>query len=162
MAKKWDENCISCRVVRGKVRLSEVPRILETKHWVIEHGASVSIRGWLVLVLKRHCTAVHDLTEEEIVEFARIARIISQGLHAILKTEKEYVIQFSEGVGFPHLHIHIIARLPKWPKRLRGPRVMKAMGADVKGKLTKEEVTPLALEIREYLLKNVPGELVVK
>jgi diadenosine tetraphosphate (Ap4A) HIT family hydrolase len=162
MAKKWDESCKSCQAVRGIIRLTPAPRILETKYWVIEHAGSVSLRGWLVVTLKRHATAIHDLTEEEMVEFGKVARVASQALHAILKTEKEYIIKFAEGVGFPHIHIHIIARLPKWPKRLRGPRVMKAMGEDVKGKLTAEEVTPLALEIREYLLKNVPGEMVVK
>ena len=162
MAKKWDENCKSCQATRGINRLTTAPRILETKHWVIEHAGSVSIRGWLVLVIKRHCTALHELTEAEMVELGKLARIICRGLHTILKTEKEYLMQYAEGIGFAHVHVHIVARLPKWPKRLRGPRVMKAMGEDVKGKLTTEEVTPLALTIREYLLKNVPKELIVK
>jgi diadenosine tetraphosphate (Ap4A) HIT family hydrolase len=162
MAKRWDDSCLSCQATRGMIRLSPAPRILETKHWVIEHAGSVSVKGWLVLVVKRHCTALHELTEAEMVELGKLTRFISRALHAILKTEKEYLMQFAEGAGFPHVHVHIVARLPKWPKRLRGPRVLKAMGEDVKGKLTEEEMTPLALEIREYLLKNVPGEMVVK
>ena len=162
MSGRWDENCMSCQSIRGIIRLSNAPRILETLYWVVEHLYPVSIKGWLVLALKRHCTAIHELTTEEMVELGKLTHICSRALHTIMKTEKEYIIQFSESVGFAHLHLHIIARMPQWPDELMGPRVMRAMGDNVDNPLSVEEVTSLALEIREYLLEHVPTELVVK
>jgi diadenosine tetraphosphate (Ap4A) HIT family hydrolase len=159
---QWEKDCLSCQNIQGKVRLHKAPRIIETKYWIVEHVGSVHIKGWLVVVIKRHCTAMHDLTEEEMVEFGKLAKVACQGLHTILKTEKEYIMQYSEGKGFAHLHIHLVAKVLPWPDNLRGPRVMTAMEEKIDEKFVDEEVTPLALKIREYLLKHLPPELIVK
>lgn len=162
MSEQYKEDCLSCQSIQGLIKLTNTPRILRTRHWVVEHAGSASIKGWIIVVIDRHCTAIHDLTEEEMVEFGKLTWIISQALYNTMKTEKEYVIQLSEGKGFAHLHVHIIARLPEWPDELRGIRVMRAMGESTEDGLDAEEVTPLALEIREYLLKNLPAEMIVE
>jgi len=162
MEEKWDESCKSCQAMQGLISITNTPRILETPHWIVEHIYPTSIKGWLVVALKRHCRALHDLTEEELLEFGKLLKSLCGALHEALQTESEYVIQFAEGEGFNHVHFHIIARLQQWPDKLRGRKVMDAAGSDVENPLSSEELMPLVLEIRKYLQKHLPAELSIK
>jgi diadenosine tetraphosphate (Ap4A) HIT family hydrolase len=152
MQGAFDEDCRSCLALRKVISLTISPQILETPYWVVEHVHPTSVRGWLVVVLTRHCSALHDLTRQEWDDLNRLLPAICQTLHEILGTEKEYVMQLAEGVGFKHVHFHVVARLPEWPDDLRGSRVFSALGDGVENPLTADELTPLALEIREQLL----------
>ncbi|MBA7653176.1 hypothetical protein ES703_61019 [subsurface metagenome] len=159
MKDKWDENCRSCQAFQGLISITNTPTILATPHWVVEHVYPTSIKGWLVVALKRHCRALHDLTREEMQEFGELLSIICQGLHTVMRTESEYVVQFAEGEGYHHVHFHVIARLPQWPETLRGWRVISGAGKAVTNPLQSEDLTPLVLEIREYLKKKLPADL---
>jgi diadenosine tetraphosphate (Ap4A) HIT family hydrolase len=152
---RFDEQCRSCQALQGIISLTNAPRILETPYWVIEHAHPTSIKGWLVLVLNRHCKALHDLTSEEFAAVGRLLPLACQALHETLHTEKEYVLQLAEGQGFHHVHFHIIARLPEWPETLRGPRVFAGLGEQVVNPLSSEELTALALQIRDYLMSHL-------
>jgi len=79
--------------------------------------------------------------------------LLCQALHDILKTEREYVVQFAESTN--HVHFNVIARLPDWPVSLKGPGVFSALGKQVENPLSSEVLTPLALEIRGYLLTRL-------
>ena len=151
---RFDDRCKSCQASQGLISLTVSPRILETAHWIIEHVHPTSIEGWLVVVLNRHCSALHQLTEEEFTELGQLLRLLCQALHEILQTEKEYVMQFAEGEGFNHVHFHVVARLPVWPESLRGPRVFSGAGDEIETPLTAEVLTSLALKIRDYLLDH--------
>jgi diadenosine tetraphosphate (Ap4A) HIT family hydrolase len=161
MIGKWDKDCISCNSIRGINRIKQIPRVLETKHFVVEH-ISTSIRGWVVIVPKRHVTAVHQLTKGEMIEYGELPHAVCQGQHELYDTEKEYFMQYSEGESFSHTHVHVVPRLPEWPSALKGPRVFSAMGAEVENVLTAEERTAEALKLREYLLENLPAKLIIK
>ena len=154
MNDRFDSSCNSCQAIQGRVSLTIAPRILETEHWIVEHLHPTAIKGWLVVVLNRHCSALHQLTSEEFEEFIRLLQLLCQALYDVLKTEKEYVIQLAEGEGFNHVHFHVIARLPEWPESLRGRRVFSGAGEQIENPLPGEVLIPLALEIREYLLKR--------
>ena len=68
------------------------------------------MQGWLVIVLNRHCNALHQVTTDEFTSLGQLLLgFVSQALHTIPKTEKEYVIQLAEGKGFHHVHFHVIA-----------------------------------------------------
>lgn len=155
MVTKYDENCSACQSIQKRISLTNAPRILETPLWIIEHVHPTSVKGWLVMVLNRHCSALHQLTAEEWAEFSQLMLLLCKALHEILNTEKEYVVQFAEGEGFNHVHFHVIARLPDWPLSLKGPRVFSALGNKVENPLSSKMLTPLALEIREYLLSRL-------
>ena len=152
MKARFDENCGSCQAIQGHIPLTNTPRILETPYWIIEHVHPTSVQGWLVIVLNRHCGALHELTAEEFAEFGRLLPVVCRALHEILDTDKEYVLQLAEGKGFHHVHFHVIARLPDWPAELKGPGVFSGLGEQVETLLTSEVLTPLALRIREYLI----------
>lgn len=154
MPDHFDNQCRTCQSVQGKISLTNAPRILETTHWLIEHIHPTSIRGWLVLVLRRHARALHHLTPAESAEFGRLLPLICQSLHHLLQTEHEYVLQFAEAKEFHHVHVHVIARLPNWPESLKGPAVFSGFGPHVEQPLSSDELTPLALALRDFLLPH--------
>ena len=129
--KAFDNDCGSCQAIQGLITLTNAPRILETPHWIIEHVHPTSVQGWLVIVLNRHCNALHQVTTDEFTSLGQLLQLVSQALHTILKTEKEYVIQLAEGKGFHHVHFHVIARLPDWPTSLTGPSVFNGFGSQI-------------------------------
>ena len=154
MQEEFDTSCSSCQAIQGLVSLTIAPRIFETRHWIIEHIHPTEIKGWLVVILNRHCRALHQLTAEEFEEFGRLLPMLCQALHEVLKTEKEYIIQFAEGEGFHHVHFHVIARLPDWPETLRGRQVFSCIGEQAENPLSDDVLIPLALDIKKYLLER--------
>ena len=154
MNSQYDVQCESCKNLQGKIRLSNAPRIFETSYWIIEHIHPTSIKGWLVLVLKRHCKALHELSEDEYSELSKLLKSVCEALHRVLDTEKEYVMQLAEMEGFNHVHFHVIARGKDWPKELKGPRVFSGQGKNVENPLPTEVTTPIALQIQSYLQKH--------
>ena len=152
---RFDDSCKSCQAIQGLISLTNTPRIIETRHWVIEHAHPTAVRGWLVIVLNRHCSALHELTEEEFEELSHLLRLACQALHQVLDTEKEYVMQFAEGEGFNHVHVHVIARLPDWPPELKGPRIFSGLGSQVENPLESMELSPLVEKIGEYITSRL-------
>jgi len=148
----FDPQCQSCRAIRGEISLTNAPRILETPHWIVEHGHPTEIPGWLVVVLNRHCPAIHGLTAEELVAFSAVLGRVTRAPHAVLGAEKEYVMQFAEAEGHAHVHFHVIARLPDWPDTLKGIRVFSANGSKAANPLPSAVTTPLAGRLRDYIL----------
>src|SRR5512134_4061576 len=69
--------CWTCKSNTGEKRISPGPTIFEGDYWLVEHAYPVKILGWIVIVLKRHAEALHELTVEEFMELAQIqARLI--------------------------------------------------------------------------------------
>lgn len=122
--------CQTCRAIAGEISLTLGQRIDLDEHWMIEHCHPVSTVGWLVLVLKRHARALHELTEAEGVALGHWLPRVTRAMHDATGCEVEYVIQLAEGAGFHHVHFHLMARTPDWPSELRGPRVFDAFGAE--------------------------------
>ena len=54
--------------------------------------------------------------------------MLSKPLHAATGSEIEYLMQFAEGDGFHHVHVHVVARPADLPVELRGSRVFGALG----------------------------------
>jgi diadenosine tetraphosphate (Ap4A) HIT family hydrolase len=154
MEGTYDNNCQSCQALQNIISLTVTPRVFETPYWVVEHGHPTSIRGWLVVVLARHRSALHELTEGEWEDLSQLLPKLCQSLHKVLGTEKEYVMQFAEGEGFNHVHFHVIARLPDWPDDLRGKRVFSGLGYSLENALSPDDLTPLVQELRAYLLSQ--------
>ena len=64
--------CFSCRSISGDKRISPGPYIHEGNYWLVDHAYPTSLKGWLVIVLKRHVEALHELSQEEFKELADI------------------------------------------------------------------------------------------
>lgn len=64
-------DCHTCRSLSGERRISPGPTIYEGRNWLIEHAYPTGLKGWLVIVLKRHADA---LPREEIKTFCEELR----------------------------------------------------------------------------------------
>jgi diadenosine tetraphosphate (Ap4A) HIT family hydrolase len=149
--------CLTCAAGEGRVQLSLVPSLAVTEHWRIEQGHPTRVRGWLVVVLRRHAPALHDLTGEEWAELATVLAAVCQASREVVGAEKEYVMQFAEAEGHQHVHFHVVPRLPEWPHELSGPRAMEALGTSAGDPLTLDEVGPTLEALRLQLQQRLGG-----
>ena len=150
----YDPDCWSCQDLMGKRRVATAPRIHEARYWNIEHVPETSIEGWIVIVLRRHASALHELSDEEFQELALLTRQCSRILHHLFSSAQEYLMQFAESEHFRHVHVHLVPRLNEWPDDLRGPRVLSAIGEEAANKLSAEQMTSAANSIRQALAKE--------
>jgi diadenosine tetraphosphate (Ap4A) HIT family hydrolase len=115
--------CYSCEALRGERHISPGQRIFEGKWWVVEHAWPASVVGWVVLVLRRHTAALHELAADEFTEMGTLLARVVQALHAETGCAKEYLACFAEAEHFEHVHIHVVPRAPGLPQELQGPRI---------------------------------------
>jgi len=128
--------CWTCRSNSGVQRISPGPTIHEGKYWFVEHAYPVRQKGWIVIVLKRHAEAVHELTAEEFTELGVIQSHLSKLLHETLKCQKEYISCYAEKEHFQHIHFHVFAKSHDLPQDLFGGKSFALIN------ITKEEAVP--------------------
>ena len=119
--------CHSCRSISGEKRISPGPFIHEGAYWLVDHAYPTSHLGWLVIVLKRHAEALHDLSREEFAELAEIQYKLAHVMRQDTRVEKEYMMLFAEALGFNHIHIHFVPKPKDLPARLKGPAIFKKL-----------------------------------
>jgi diadenosine tetraphosphate (Ap4A) HIT family hydrolase len=112
--------CWTCRSNSGERRISPGPTIYEGNYWLVEHAYPVKVAGWIVIVLKRHAEALHELMAEEFAELAKIQARLIPLLHEELHCEKEYISCYAEMEHFRHIHFHVFAKPTDLPDALRG------------------------------------------
>lgn len=122
--------CLTCASLNGEKRISPGPVIYSGKHWLVDHAFPTGLLGWLVIVLKMHKEALHELSLNEFSELARIQSAATSILHNKLKSEKEYLACFAEGKGFQHIHFHIIPKTEAITANLKGPKVFQLIKKD--------------------------------
>lgn len=120
--------CKTCASLAGTHRISPGEVIHNGEYWVLEHTYPVKVRGWLVLVLKRHAAALHELTSQEFSEFQELTPKIVAVLHAHFSCTKEYVLCLAEAPGYEHVHVHFIPRAADLPAEFRGSRIFGLIG----------------------------------
>ncbi|MGW0886377.1 HIT family protein [Streptomyces sp. NPDC002671] len=116
-------NCYTCG---QEERFDDLPlreRIVEDQHWRVAHAFDAALPGWLVLVPRRHVTAIHELTDMEAETLGMWQVRLSRALHDVTGCVKTYVAQFAEVEGFAHVHFHVMPRMSDLPQKLRGPGV---------------------------------------
>ena len=153
ISMRLSPDCKSCLAIQGQISLTNTPRLYDGRYWVIEHIYPTEIAGWLVIVLKRHCHGLHQLTGDELDEFNQLMTAVIRAQHAILGTYKEYVVQFAEAPGFDHVHFHIIPRLPEWPDEWRGSKVFSAIGQNLADPLSATKLADLTQKLQTSILR---------
>jgi diadenosine tetraphosphate (Ap4A) HIT family hydrolase len=113
-------SCLTCLSNSGEKRISPGKSIYEGTYWFVEHAYPVRQKGWVVIVLKRHAEALHDLTAEEFSELGVLQARLIKLLHETLNSEKEYVSCYAEKEGFRHVHLHVFAKPYDFPQELWG------------------------------------------
>ena len=102
--------CRSCLSNGGECRISPGPPIYLSDFWQVEHAYPTRLSGWLVIVLRRHVEALHEVTAAEFRDFGLVLERTVRVLHEVLSCEKEYVACFAELEHFKHIHFHVIPR----------------------------------------------------
>lgn len=152
---QFEADCWSCAHLLGLREVSRAPRIFEGEYWNVEHVPETSLAGWTVIVLKRHASALHELSAAEFEELGKLMPALVNALHLCLSPAKEYVMQLAESDHFRHVHFHIVPRPTDWPEHLQGPRVFGALGEEAPGQLSVDEMTAVAAKLQaaveEYL-----------
>jgi diadenosine tetraphosphate (Ap4A) HIT family hydrolase len=128
--------CWTCKSNTGEKRISPGPTIFEGQYWQVEHAYPVKTVGWLVIVLKRHEEALHELTTEEFIELAEIQAKLTKVLFEELHCEKEYISCYAEAEHFYHIHFHVFAKPPDLSDELKGGKSFALL------KVTDEEAVP--------------------
>lgn len=128
--------CWSCRSNSGEKRISPGATIFDGKFWLVEHAYPVAIKGWLVIVLKRHVEALHELSSDEFAELAQIQAKLSRFLYEELACQKEYISCYAEAEHFYHIHFHVFAKPPGLSDDLKGGKSFALI------KVTESEAVP--------------------
>lgn len=146
------EECWSCLANAGVRPISPGPRIYEGRYWNLEHAYPTRLKGWLVLVLKRHAEALHELSSEEFAELTTLLGRATGLLREILGCQKEYVMCLAEAEHFHHVHVHVVPRAPHLDPELRGTRIFALLGESAQDDaVPPEEVTAFCELLRERL-----------
>jgi diadenosine tetraphosphate (Ap4A) HIT family hydrolase len=112
--------CLSCLGLAGTPRISPGPPIYVGKYWQVEHAYPSKVVGWLVIALRRHAIALHELTPSEFAELGSVLELTVRALHGALSPAKEYAACYAEARGFEHIHFHVVPRPHDMPEELRG------------------------------------------
>ena len=147
--------CLTCDLIRRRDQ-GEAPlwdSIHRTAHWDVVHSYNTSLPGWLVLVARRHITAIDELTDEEAAELGVLLRRTSAALREVTGCMKTYVCQFAEQAEHPHVHFHVIPRLADQPDDRRGPRVFGYLGVPDEERVGEEWMNAIAAAVRRLLGK---------
>jgi diadenosine tetraphosphate (Ap4A) HIT family hydrolase len=126
--------------------------IYRTPLWDVVHSYDTALPGWLVLVVRRHITAVDELTEAEALELGQLIRRTSVALKEVTGCVKTYVIQFAEKAEHPHVHFHIIPRMVDQPENRHSTQVFGYLGVPEEERVSGEVRNAIAAKVRERLL----------
>lgn len=145
-------DCLSCLNISGKRRISPGPILYESSCWIVDHAYPTTHLGWLVIVLKRHAEALHELSKEEFQELADIQYKLVQVMHMDNTVEKEYMMCFAEAEQFHHIHIHVVPKPASLPTELKGPRIFALLSVDKAQAVSAHEIQVFCEEFTRKFL----------
>jgi diadenosine tetraphosphate (Ap4A) HIT family hydrolase len=143
--------CWTCKSNSGEKRISPGPTIFEGEYWFVEHAYPVKTIGWIVIVLKRHVEALHELTEEEFAELAQIQAKLIPLLHKELRCEKEYISCYAEMEHFHHIHFHVFAKPFNLPEELKGGKSFGLLKTAPEGAISSDKVITFCEALKNKL-----------
>jgi len=125
--------------------------IYRTHYWDVAHAHNSALPGWLVIVARRHIAAIDELTAEEALELGPVIRLTSMSLKQAVNCAKTYVMQFAEHADHPHVHFHIVPRMPDQPTDRRSALVFKYLGVPDSERVTDEAMNTIAAIVHARL-----------
>jgi diadenosine tetraphosphate (Ap4A) HIT family hydrolase len=115
------------------------------------HSYDTSLLGWIVLVPRRHIESIDELTDSEGHELGDLLRTVSSFLKRRLGCTKTYVMQFAEHPLHPHVHFHVVPRMPDIPQENIGANVFNYLGVDAAVRISEDDMDRLAAQLRDEL-----------
>jgi diadenosine tetraphosphate (Ap4A) HIT family hydrolase len=125
----------------------------------VAHSFNAALAGWLVVLPRRHVTAVDELEEAETVELGPLLRALTAGLRATVGCQKTYVMLFAEQEGFGHVHLHVVPRMADLPADHQGPGVFHYLRQPEGEWVSQAAMDDLARKLRQVIDGSaaVPG-----
>ncbi|MFE9778371.1 HIT family protein [Streptomyces sp. NPDC005775] len=151
-----------CYACGQEARFAELPPrecVVSDRHWRVAHGFNAALPGWLVLLPRRHVTAVHDLTDAEAAALGVWQVKLSRALRGVTGCVKTYVVQFAEAEGFAHVHFHIVPRMADLPPGQRGPGVFELLRRPEPERVPADQADRMAHTLRAHLRPSGQGAL---
>ena len=145
------EACYSCDRTSTLDTLPPRELIGLDEHWRVAHAINTALPGWLVLLPRRHVTAIADLTDAEAAGLGSWQVRLSRALRAVTGCTKTYVVQFAEEAGFGHVHFHVVPRAGDLPADRLGPRVFGYLHAAPDEAVSEARRDQLAADLRAHL-----------
>jgi diadenosine tetraphosphate (Ap4A) HIT family hydrolase len=145
-----DTECFSC-VQGARADLPPRERLHVGLRWRVAHAFGTSLPAWLVVLPRRHVTALDQLTAEEAADLGPLLRALTAALREVLGCAKTYVALFAEAEGFAHVHFHVMPRQPDLDPVLRGPRVFGLLGGDPASHLPAQVMDEVAISVGQAL-----------
>ncbi|MGW1067117.1 HIT family protein [Streptomyces aureus] len=140
-------DCYPCSKEGEFDRLPPRECVAHDEHWRVVHAFGTAVPGWLVLLPRRHVTAIHDLTDAEAASLGVWQVDLSRALRSVTGCAKTYVVQFAEAAGFAHVHFHVVPRMPDLRPEHRGPGVFDLLRSPDQA-VTADEADRMALALR--------------
>ena len=146
-------DCLSCRLMQARDKGAAPPwdSIYRSEFWDLVHAYNTSYLGWLVLVARRHIAALDEMTFAEAADLGALLRESSLALKRHTGCQKTYVMQFAESADHPHVHFHIVPRMPHQAPEDIAYRVMRHLGVPLSERCSEDDMNALALAIRREL-----------
>jgi len=146
-------DCLSCQLLRKRDEGEAPPwdSIYRSEFWDVVHAYNTSYLGWLVLIVRRHIEALDEMTFAEAADLGALIREASLALKRQTGCRKTYVMQFAESDQHPHVHFHIVPRMPDQAPDDIAYRVMRRLGVPLTERCDEAEMNALALAIRGQL-----------
>lgn len=148
-----ETECVICAANASIGDLPPRERVAADEWWRVAHAFDAALPGWLILLPRRHVTAIADLTDAEAAALGAWQVRLSRALATVTGCAKTYVAQFSEGEGFAHVHFHIVPKPLDLAPELRGPRVFGLLGASDQPQVSEAERDRLALDLGAALTR---------
>ena len=92
-----------------------------------------------------------ELTPAEASELGALLREVSLALKRQTGCQKTYIMQFAESKDHPHVHFHIVPRIPNQAQEDLAYRVMRRLGVPLAVRCDEAEMNRLALALRARL-----------
>ena len=143
--------CHTCEASAAWPDLPPRESIVVTDDWRVAVSFNTALAGWLVVVPRRHVTAIHELTPAEMAPFGPMLTDVSRALTEVTGCEKTYVMQFAEHPEHRHVHFHVVPRMPDWPEEVLGPGVFHFLQQAEADQLTDAERDDIARRLRAAL-----------
>ncbi|MEU5764658.1 HIT family protein [Streptomyces asoensis] len=144
-------DCYTCGKEAAFADLPPRERVAYDEHWRVAHALGTALPGWLVLLPRRHVTAVHDLTDAEAAALGTWQVELSRALRSVTGCAKTYVVQFAEAEGFSHVHFHVVPRAADLPPHHRGAGVFELLRRPEGEHVPGDEADRIARSLRARL-----------
>ena len=156
MTSASTEGCYACgQHQRPPSTLPSRERVFDDGLWRVAHAFSSSLPGWLVVVARRHVTAMAQLTPAEAAALGRLLVATARVVERTRAARKAYLLFLAEGTGFEHLHVHVVPRSETLPADRRGPAVLHYLRQPPDQWVIPAEMDRIADELRPLLAQEL-------